>query len=464
MALPFLKNLESLKLSRDQISQDPQDLLKYGNDWLKQWSGKAGLVLFPKSTADIVLIIQWAREHRCKLLASGGRTGLSGGAVAIQNEVVVSFDKMNRILDFDPLDQTLSVEAGCVTQAVQEFARNQGLYFPLSFASEGSSQIGGNIATNAGGVHVLRYGTMRRMVLGLEFVTGRAEVLQLGLGLVKNSVGYSLKDLVIGSEGSLGFVSKATLALSPQPDRPQVLCAAAQKSEDILLLFAEFKKRFQPLAFEFWTNKALEYVLRGGGKGLDFPLSSKNSPYYVLVELEERDRAKALQVFEKAFKEEWIQDGVLSESFAQAKKLWEFRENISESLAFREPYKNDVSVSVSKMSDFLKDLNQLFKTHYPGFEVVLFGHLGDGNLHINILRPEGMSKAQFIEKCEEANISLFTLIQKYRGSISAEHGVGLLKKPYLGYSVSPEELNIMKSLKKIFDPDNILNPGKIFDL
>ena len=458
-----IKGLDSLKnkLSPDQISQDAQDLLKYGNDWLKQWPGRAGLVLFPKSSADLVFIVQWARQYKHKLVASGGRTGLSGGAVALQSEAVVSFDKMNRILDFNPLDQTISVEAGCITQTVQEFARSKGLYFPISFSAEGSSQIGGNIASNAGGVHVLRYGTMRKTVLGLEFVTGKAEILKLGRGLVKNSTGYSLKDLIIGSEGSLGFVSKAILALSPQPDAPQTLLTSVQKSEDILLLFAEFRKKIQPLAFEFWTNKALKYVL--AHKKSDFPLP-ETSPYYILMELEERDRQKTLEIFEKAFNKGIVSDGVLSENSSQAKKMWEFRENISESLAFKQPYKNDISVRVSKMSDFLKDLNQFFKTHYPDFEVAIFGHLGDGNLHINILKPEDMSKKSFIQKCENSNRPLFTLIKNYQGSISAEHGVGLLKKPYLEYSVSNEELNIMKGLKKIFDPDNILNPGKIFDL
>ena len=457
MELEDLKNI----LSPEQISDDPQDLLEYGNDWLKQWEGQASLVLFPKNSKDLVSIVQWARKYKYQLIPSGGRTGLSGGATALKKEVAVSFDKMNRIFEFDPWERTVSVEAGCITQNLQEFAEQQGLYFPISFASEGSSQIGGNIATNAGGVHVLRYGTMRQRVLGLELVTGRGEILKLGRGLVKNAVGYDLKDLFIGSEGTLGFVTKAILSLVSPPENPQVFLMALEKSEDLLVLFRKFNKQIQPLAFEFWTDEALKYVLSHGIS--EFPLSQR-SPFYILAEIEERDAAKALSVFEKAFEKGIVQDGVLSQSSAQAKNLWKLRENISEAIASRCPYKNDICVRISKMTDFLKELEELLEKHYPDFENIVFGHLGDGNLHINILKPEKWEKKDFIEQCEKVNEILFSLVKKYQGVISAEHGVGLLKKSYLKYSCSKEELAIMKNLKKLLDPDNILNPGKIFDL
>ena len=448
-------------LSPDQISENPQDLSKYGNDWLKHWKGQASLVLFPKSAQDLVLIVHWAKKHKYKLIPSGGRTGLSGGAVAIQKEIVISFDKMNRILEFNPWEQTVCVEAGCVTQNLQEFAKNRGLYFPISFASQGSSQIGGNIATNAGGIHVLRYGTMKNRVLGLELVTGQGEVLKLGRGLVKNAVGYNLKDLFIGSEGTLAFVTQATLSLVSPPNEPQVFLMALEKSDDLLILFKEFKERIQPLAFEFFTDEALAYVLSHGD--MNFPLSHR-SPFYILMEIEEKDREKSLSVFEKAFEKGMVKDGIVSQSSNQAERLWKFRENISEAISSHCPYKNDICVRISKMTDFLNKLEQLLKKHYPHFKNVVFGHLGDGNLHINILKPEEWRREDFIKQCEKVNDILFDLVQKYQGAISAEHGVGLLKKPYLKYSCSKEELVIMKGLKKLFDPDNILNPGKIFDL
>ena len=455
-------HLKRLKLSPDQIiSKDSQRLSDYGADWLKHWSGQAGLLLFPKSAEDLLNIVKWARAYKYPLIPSGGRTGLSGGAVALKKEIVVSFDKMNQLLDFNPWERTATVQAGFITQDLQEFAKEKGLYFPISFSAEGSSQIGGNIATNVGGVHVIRYGNIKRYVLGLEVVTGKGELLKLGRALVKNATGYPLKDLFIGSEGTLGFIAQATLSLVSIPDKAQVFLIAVEKSQDILQVYKAFKDQIEVLAFEFFTNQALIYVLKQGS--LKFPLQSQ-APFYLLVELEEKDSKKAFQVFERFYEKNWIKDGVLSQSSSQAHELWKLRENISESISSFEPYKNDVSVRVSKMSDFLNDLDRLLKDHYPKFENVVFGHLGDGNLHINILKPDDWKKEDFIKECEKVSRILFELIQKYEGSISAEHGIGLLKKDYLSYSCSPEEIAIMKSLKKIFDPDQILNPGKIFDL
>lgn len=455
-----LRDLRAV-LAPEQINENPQDLLEYGNDWLKQWKGQAGLLLFPKSSKDMQSIVQWARKHKYQLIPSGGRTGLSGGATALKKEIVVSFDKMKQISDFNPWERTVCVEAGCITQEIQKFAKDQGLYFPISFSAEGSSQIGGNIATNAGGVHVLRYGTMKQQVLGLELVTGRGEILKLGRGLVKNAVGYNLKDLFIGSEGTLAFVTKAILSLVSPPDDPQVFLMAVEKSEDLLTLFKELKQNIQPLAFEFWTQRALKYVLSHGVS--NFPIDQKH-PFYVLIEIENKDREKSLNVFEKLFEQGLVKEGTLSQNSTQAKELWKFRENITEAIAQHQPYKNDVSVRISKMTNFLKELEALLKKHYPDFENVIFGHLGDGNLHINILKPKEWEREKFIKQCEQVNKILFELVKKYEGAISAEHGIGLLKKPYMQYSCSKEELLIMKNIKEIFDPDKILNPGKIFDM
>ena len=222
--------------------------------------GKQVLCSFRKALKMLFLLYAGQKKHKIPLVPSGGRTGLSGGATASQKEVVVSFDQMNQISDFNPWEQTVCVEAGCVTQTLQEFAKTKKLYFPISFAAEGSSQIGGNIATNAGGVHVIRYGTIRQWILGLEVVTGLGEILHLGKGLVKNALGYNLKDLFIGSEGTLGFITKATLALTSPPDKPQVFLMALEKANHMLDLFQEFKTKIEPLAFEFFTDKAVECV------------------------------------------------------------------------------------------------------------------------------------------------------------------------------------------------------------
>lgn len=448
-------------LKKDQIQQEQSQLEAYGQDWLKQWNGKAGLILFPKTTQELVQIVQWARRHKYKLIPSGGRTGLSGGSTALHQEIVISFDKMNKIFDFNPWEQTLCAEAGVITQSLQEFAKEKNLYFPVSFASEGSSQIGGNVATNAGGVHVLRYGSMRQQVVGLEVVTGRGEVLQLGRGLIKNAAGYNLKDLFIGSEGTLGFVTKAILKLVNPPKNPQVFLLAVEEQKNILDLFKSFKKIIQPLAFEVFSDQSVDYVLSHGN--VKFPLENR-WPFYILMEIEEKDQDLALFVFEKAMEEDKIKDGTLSQNSSQAKSLWKLREDISESISSYQPYKNDICVRISKMSDFLNEMELILEKHYPDFEIIWFGHFGDGNLHINILKPENWDKKDFILQCEKVNDILFSLVKKFEGTISAEHGVGLLKKPYLSYACSQEEIQSMKSIKKIFDPDNILNPGKIFDL
>lgn len=454
------ENLKKLKLYPDQIVQDKEQLLEYGNDWLKQWSGFASLLLFPKSTKDVIHIVEWARDFKYQLIPSGGRTGLSGGATALKKEVVVSFDKMNKLIDFNPWDQFATVQAGFITQDLQNFAKDKGLCFPVSFASQGSSQIGGNIATNAGGVHVLKYGNIKNYVLGLEVVTGKGELLKLGRGLVKNAVGYSLKDLFIGSEGTLGFITQATMSLIPPPDKIQVFLLAVEKPQYLLDTYKEFKSKVSPLAFEFFTDNCLKYVLNHAS--LNFPLQDR-SPFYLLIEIEERNAETALKLFEDFYEKSIIKNGVLSQNSSQAKEIWSLRENISEAISSYRPYKNDVSVRVSKMTDFYSLLSELLKKHYPDFEVLIFGHLGDGNLHINILKPQNWAYEDFTKECEKVNKILFDLVKEHEGSISAEHGVGLLKKDYLSYSCSKEEIYIMKKLKKIFDPDGVLNPGKIFD-
>ncbi|MCY4512501.1 MAG: FAD-binding oxidoreductase [Bdellovibrionales bacterium] len=457
-------NLKELKfhLTPDQVVTDSDLLTLYGQDWLKQWNGKAGAVVFPKSTEDVVHIVNWAKSHKISLIPSGGRTGLSGGATALKGELVVSFDKMNHLSDFNPVEQTVLVEPGVVTQTLQEFALERDCFFPVSFAAEGSSQIGGNIATNAGGVHVIRYGTMRQSVLGLEVVTGEGKVLNLGRGLIKNATGYNLMNLFIGSEGTLGFITKALIKLlSPPPKDPLVFLFSVENKSHIPKLYQHFKTQIAPMAFEMFTDKALNHVMESSDAV--FPLENR-SPFYILMEIEESDKEKAFDLFEKALNDNLLQDGTLSQNQTQARELWKFRENITESLSEHQPYKNDICVRTSVMVEFLDEVEECLKKQYPEFEVIWFGHIGDGNLHINILKPKNLEKDSFLKQCEKASAILFSLVKKYQGTISAEHGIGLLKKPYLNYTRSEEEIELMKKIKRVFDPDGILNPGKIFDL
>jgi glycolate oxidase subunit GlcD len=460
MTLPDLHSL----LPADQMKTDPESLKYYGKDWTTYFDIKASAILFPRTTEEVAKIVKWARQHKMGLVPSGGRTGLSGAAVATRGEVVVSFDQMNKVLVFNETDQTVVCQAGVVTEALQEFAHSKNLYYPVDFAAAGSSQIGGNIATNAGGIKVVRYGLTRDWVVGLKVVTGAGEIMDLNNGLVKNATGLDLRHLFIGSEGILGFVTECTIRLAPPPPPLKVMVLGVSGLDAVMKIFAEFKKKTHLVAFEMFSDKALAKVRDNTGLGKPF---DTETPFYVLAEVEarnEKDEERSLEVFEKCLLEGWVQDGVISQSETQSADFWRYREGISESLAKYSPYKNDISVSISQVPAFMSELDQILVKAYPTWEVVWFGHIGDGNLHINILRPEGLSKEDFVSECRKVDILVFEAIMKHRGSISAEHGVGLTKKPFLRFTRSAAEIEMMKGIKRVFDPDNIMNPGKVFDL
>ncbi len=460
MSTTALRDLESI-LKKDQIKTDEESLKYWGRDWTTYFDIKASAIVFPHSTADVVALVQWARQNKIALIPSGGRTGLSGAAVATNGEVVVSFDQMNKIKEFNSVDQTVVIEPGVVTEALQQFAHSKQLFYPVDFAARGSSQMGGNIATNAGGIKVVRYGLTRDWVVGLTVVTGTGEVLELNNGLVKNATGYDLRHLFIGSEGTLGFITEATIKLAANPPPMNVLVMGVTGLDAVMKIFAEFKTKTPLVAFEMFSDKALRKVL--DSTGLSAPLATE-CPFYVLAEVEtrnEQDQEHALGVFEKCMEEGWVLDGVISQSEVQAKTFWRYREDISESLAKYSPYKNDIAVAISKVPPFMEDLDQVLSKAYPNWEVVWFGHIGDGNLHINILRPEGMTKEEFVKECRKVDVMVFDAVKKYKGSISAEHGVGLTKKTFLNYTRSEAEIQLMRGIKKVFDPDNIINPGKV---
>ncbi len=445
-----------------RISTDPQMIQQYGKDWTTYFEIKARAVVFPETTDEVVNLVRWARKTKTALVPSGGRTGLSGAAVATQNEVVVSFEKMNRIKDFDSVDHTVVCESGVITENLQKFAESKNLFFPVDFASRGSSQIGGNIATNAGGIKVLRYGLMRDWVSSLKVVTGAGEVLDLNRSLVKNASGYDLRHLFIGSEGTLGFITEATIRLASPPPPLKVLVLGTNELDSVMKIFEKFKRSTTLTAFEMFSSKALKHVLESTQLSAPFETPC---PFYVLVEAEmksDSEESQILSAFESCLEDSLVVDGVMSQSDPQAKQFWRYREDISESLSKYSPYKNDLSVRISKVPAFMQELDAVLAKEYPTWEVVWFGHIGDGNLHINILRPDGMAKDEFVKACRRVDDLVFQVIQKYEGSISAEHGVGLTKKPFLHYSRSASEIALMKSIKSAFDPDLILNPGKVF--
>lgn len=451
-------------VGEDWVKTDPADLQTYGTDWTRQFPVAPSVIVMPKTVAEVQAVVELANEIPFKLVPSGGRTGLSGGAVATAGEVVLVLDRMNQILDFNAADRQVTCEAGVVTEQLQQFAERQGLFYPVDFASSGSSQLGGNVATNAGGIKVIRYGMTRSWVTGMKVVTGRGDLLDLNRGLTKNATGYDFRHLFIGSEGTLGIVVELTMALSAPPQDPAVLILGVEDMTQTMPVLEAFQNRLSLTAFEFFSEQALQHVI--AEKNLARPFETASN-FYALIEFEQRseeDLEAAMALFEHCLEQGWIVDGTISQSLTQAESLWRLREDISETIAQFTPYKNDIAVRVSAVPQFLKDVDSLVREQYPEFEIIWFGHIGDGNVHLNILKPENLEAQLFFEQCGSVSNQVFSLVQQYGGSVSAEHGVGLLKKPYLNYSRDPQEIEYMRLIKQAFDPNGVLNPGKVFDL
>ena len=445
-----------------KVLTDADSLEAYGKDWTKHFAPAPMAIAFPKTIEQVQAIVRWANERKVALVPSGGRTGLSAAAVAANGEVVVSFDYMNQILDVNLTDRTAVCQPGVVTKQLQNVAEENGLYYPVDFASSGSSQIGGNIGTNAGGIKVIRYGMTRNWVAGMKVVTGKGDVLELNRDLIKNATGYDMRQLFIGAEGTLGFVVEATMRLDRAPKNLTAMVLGTTDFDSIMPVLHAFQGKVDLTAFEFFSDKALAKVLGRGDVPAPF---DTECPFYALLEFEattEEVANHALETFEHCVEQGWVLDGVMSQSETQLHNLWKLREYISETISHWTPYKNDISVTVSKVPAFLKEIDAIVGEHYPDFEIVWFGHIGDGNLHLNILKPENLSKDEFFAKCATVNKWVFETVQKYNGSISAEHGVGMTKRDYLTYSRSPVEIEYMKAVKAVFDPNGIMNPGKIF--
>jgi len=450
-------------LDEGKLRTDADSLESHGKDWTKMYEAKPLAIAFPRSTEQVQAIVKLANELEFAIVPSGGRTGLSGGAVATNGEVVVSFDYMNNIVDFSASDRSVKVQAGVVTQQLQAFAEENGLYYPVDFASAGSSQIGGNLSTNAGGIKVIKYGMSRDWVLGLAVVTGAGEILNLNADLLKNNTGYDLRHLFIGAEGTLGLITEATMKLSRAPENLTVLVLGLNDITNTMDVLQSFQSKLDLTAYEFFSHQAMSHVRAHAD--IPAPFESE-APYYALLEFEcttEETMDSAMELFEHCVEQGWVIDGVISQSETQAMNLWRLREGISESIAPRTPYKNDISVVVSKVPSFLTEIDEVVQSHYPDFEIIWFGHIGDGNLHLNILKPEDLDAETFFAKCVDVNKWVFDIVQAHGGSVSAEHGVGLVKKDYLGYTRSENEIALMRGIKSVFDPNKVMNPGKIFD-
>jgi FAD/FMN-containing dehydrogenase len=445
------------------FSQDPAEIAPLLEDWRGR-HGRSSLLLKPTTTEQVSALLAICHEAGTAVVPQGGNTGLAGGQIP-QGEIILSLKRMNRALAVDAHGMTMTVEAGMVLADVQRHADEAGLLFPLTLASEGSCTVGGNIATNAGGNHVLRYGMMRALVLGLEVVLADGRVLPMLKRLHKDNTGYDLRQLFIGSEGTLGVVTKAVLRLFPKPVQQVVAFVAVPSPQAALALLGRMQTATGGLlsAFELVPRVAVELVTRHIPGARD-PLAEP-SPWYILMEVSGGPGADLSEMaqgaLEAAIDQGLARDAVLAQNQVQARDLWRIREGISESQK-REgaSIKHDISVPVGRIPAFIAEATAFVISRFPGLRPVTFGHLGDGNLHFNFNAPVG-DDASLLAHWDEIQLTVHDIVKDYEGSISAEHGIGSTKRDILSRYKCDEELDAMRQLKQAFDPRNILNPGKV---
>ena len=445
------------------------DLSAWELDWRKRWRGKALAVLRPGTTAEVAAAMRIAASHDATIVPQGGNTGLVGGGVPDTSgtQLLLSLTRLNKVRAIDPANLTMTVEAGCVLQVLQQVADDAGLLFPLSLAAEGSCTIGGNLATNAGGTQVLRYGNARELCLGLEVVTADGDVWDGLAGLRKDNTGYDLRDLFIGSEGTLGIITAATLKLHPKPAASLTALASCETLAQCVALLALAQARLAAglTGFEVMGQFALGLV-RKHFPQLPQPLAP--APWTVLLEYADTEgeasaRARFEALLETALEQSLIDDAAVAESLAQSAALWHLRESIP--LAQSEEglnVKHDIAVPVSAIPDFVAATDAALLAAFPGIRLVNFGHLGDGNLHYNVQAPEGMAASDFLAQHEPAiNRIVYDAVQARGGSFSAEHGIGALKRDELAERKPAVALKLMRVVKQALDPHGRLNPGRM---
>jgi len=441
-------------------SEDADEIAPHLTEWRGKYTGHSPLLLKPASTAQVAALLAICHETGTRVVPQGGNTGLVGGQIPFHGEVLLSTRRLNRVRAVDTHAPALVAEAGVTLAAVQQAARDSGLFFPLSLASEGSCTIGGNVSTNAGGTHVIRYGMTRALVLGLEVVLADGRILDLLRLLPKDNTGYDLKQAFIGAEGTLGVVTAAALRLFPQPRSQAIGFAAVANPAAALDLLGQMQARTGGLvsAFELIPRIALELVVAHIPGARD-PLQA-SSPWYVLVEATAGEGVDLQSLFENGLM--GADDAVVAASQAQGAALWALRENISEAQK-REgaSIKHDIAVPVASVPAFLaRAVPEVLKLA-PGARPVNFGHLGDGNIHFNFQSPRPGDDKPFLALWEEMQLVVHDIVRDFGGSISAEHGIGVMKRDALPRYKSHEELDVMRALKHAFDPKDILNPGKL---
>ena len=444
---------------------DPADIAPYLTEERDLFHGRSPLVLRPGSTAEVSAICKLASEHRIALVPQGGNTGLVGGQTPHHGEVVISMRRMDKIRDVDIASNTMTCEAGVVLQIAQQKASEVGRLFPLSLGAEGSCTIGGNLSTNAGGTTALAYGVAREMALGLEVVLADGRILNGLSKLKKDNTGYDLRNLFIGAEGTLGIITAATLKLFPKPRAVATAFVGLKSPSEALKLLAisQNEAAGSLTSFELLSDISVDFSVRHGIDIRD-PLASKH-PWYVLMELSSsRDDASAAleSILTQGFDDGIVDDAVIAASLSQRQAFWKLRDEMS---AAQKPeggsIKHDISVPVAAVPDFIAEANAAVVKLIPGARPVPFGHLGDGNIHYNVSQPVGTNAADFLGRWHEVNAVVFAIVLRMGGSISAEHGIGVLKRDELPDVKDKVAIELMRGIKAMLDPSGIMNPGKV---
>jgi FAD/FMN-containing dehydrogenase len=460
---PELLNQFAAIVGKKHAIRDAAGMAGYMTEWREIWTGKSPLVMRPGSAEEVSSILKLASETGTAIVPQSGNTGLVGGQIPFESgdELLLSLDRMTKILNVDAADNTMTVQAGATLKSVQDAADDAGRLFPLSLASEGSCRIGGNLSTNAGGLNVLAYGNARDLCLGLEVVLPDGRIWNGLRRLRKDNTGYDLKNLFIGAEGTLGVITAAVLKLYPKPRAHEtafIAVTSPQAAVDLLSLAKEMSGN-RVVAFELLPRIAMDFTVKH--MGVSNPLA-EFSPWYALSELADPIQGSFEAILEEAMARGLVTDATVAQSEGQRQALWAIRELMPESQKFEGgSIKHDVSVPVSRIPQFIIEATRAVENFMPQARVMSFGHMGDGNLHFNVSQPPGMDKKKYLDLWNEMNAVVFDVVLKFDGSISAEHGIGRLKKHHMAEIKSPVELQMMCDLKKLLDPANIMNPGKV---
>ena len=451
------------------VITNKKDMEKYLKEWRGIYTGIAGAIIKPKSTKEVSNILKYSYEKNISCIPQGGNTGLVGGQIPFnKNHIVISLERLSKIREINVINQTITVEAGLILYNLQKICDENNLLFPLSLASEGSCSVGGNIATNAGGVAVLHYGNTRELVMGLEIVLPDGSVVNNLKTLIKDNTGYSLKDLFVGSEGTLGIITAATLKVFPKPKRIYTALISINSPKESIKILNYIKNNFSiPLtAFELMNNFSIELVKRHINNIL---IPIKKFKWLILIEFSsieasKNEKDKIENILNEILNQNLAKDIFIAQSLEQSKNIWNIRESISEAQKKEGgSIKNDISIPIEDISKFINSAIKISKEVIPGSRCVVFGHIGDGNIHFNISQPVKAKKDKFLKKEKDLRKKIINLTLNLKGSISAEHGIGLARKDDLK-KYKKKDVEIFKSIKKSFDPKNIMNPGKVIDI